>query len=660
MLTSLRSRPDLFVVRGETEPGTGIVRRSNGLGAPFVETPRYWAMLDIDGQTCPDFPANPAEGAALIRQTLPEPFRMASCYWHASSSAGFKPGARLHLWFWLSRPLSSAEWRAWVRDWSVRPDWQIFKTVQPHYTSDPVLLVPDPMAVRSGILPGEPHVEVTEQLGINAGARALAEKALTSALWHIVRAKEEGDRNTLLYHHACKVAGFAPILEAEVQNRLVEASTLPVSEAMATVASAFRTAVLHPACDINSWACNLKMQANGDWSVCASNMIDVAELHPEIESRLATNVRTRELLWLSSPPWEHGDERRPLNDNDGGRFAHWLDRKCRFGGAVPGQALTALINAAGRQKIDPFRDYLEALEWDGTPRLERWLIDGANAEAGPFTRDVSKRWVISAVARTFVPGCKADCALILVGAQGAGKSTLLKDLAGEEHFTELQARIGDDDAYMQLQGPVIVELADLSALAKRDVELIKQDLSTAVDFRRGKYARLPERRPRRCVYAGSTNQTDFLQDETGGRRFWPVETGRITPGWMKANRDQVWAEAVALFRHGEPWHLTAAEDTLAKLAQESRRTVSILEEALAEWLHAVQPSGQMFTMGQLDDKRRIVKIRAVQAVQALEGRVTDLRVGHSLTRAFRALKWTHVKTNTGRFYTPPKGWHENE
>lgn len=645
------------MVRGHATPGTGLLRRSNGPGAPFVETARYWAMLDIDGQMAPDFTANPAEAAALIRQILPEPFRLASCYWHASSSAGFKPGARLHLWFWLSRPLSSAEWRAWIRDWQVKPDWQVFKTVQPHYTADPVLLVPDPMAERSGILPGEPHVEVTEQLGINAGVRSLAEKTLTSALWHILRAKDEGNRNVLLYHQACKVAGFAPILPADVQNRLVEASSLPVSEAAATVASAFRTAPLHPACDVHSWAKNLKILPSGDWATCASNMIDVAELHPEIEARLATNVRTRELLWLSPPPWEHGDERRPLNDNDGGRFAHWLDRECRFGGAVPGQALTALINAASRQKVDPFRDYLESLEWDGIPRLESWLIDGANAEDSPFTRGVSKRWIISAVARTFIPGCKADCALILVGRQGAGKSTLLKDLAGEEHFTELQARIGDDDAYMQLQGPAVVELADLSALAKRDVELIKQDLSTAVDFRRGKYARLPERRPRRCVYAGSTNQTDFLQDETGGRRFWPVETGQIVPGWMRANRDQIWAEAVALFRLGEPWHLTVEEEKPAEIVQENRRVSSILEEALAEWLHAVQPLGQMFDGDQLDARRRIVKIRALQAVQALDGRVTDLRVGQTLSRAFRALRWIQTRTAQTRFYSAPNGWH---
>lgn len=658
LLTSLRARPDLCIVRGQPHqaPASRVLRRSRGDGAFFVEAPRYWVLVDVDSIDVPGFTADPANAAALVRELLPPEFRCASCYWHASASAGFKPGARLHLWFWLTRPARSEEWRAWVRGWPVKVDASVYRTVQPHYTADPILLqLDDPMPARSGILPGEPAVDLSTFSGDNANLRALAEKALSTAVWHVQRA-DEGDRNTTLYKQACKVAEYAPQLgEEKARRALLEASPLGIAEATATIESAFRAT--EPRCASSSgWALHLTPLPNARWAPTAANMLDVLELHPELDGALAVNLRTRDPLWLRPPPWR--TTAGPLTDGDGAGAARWLDRHARFQGSTPTAALSMLLAVAEKQQIDPWRDYLETLEWDSESRIERWLIDGAGAPDDVYTRAVSKRWLISAVARSFAPGCKADCALILCGEQGRGKSTLLKLLAGEEHFAELQTKLGSDDAYLQLQGPVIVELPELTAMARRDVEQVKADMSTTHDRRRPKYGRVLETRPRRCVYAGTSNEIEILQDATGGRRFWPVQIDWVQLDWIRANRDQLWAEAVAMYRAGERWHLTADEETLAAGVQEERRHIDALEEALADLLRTPQPAvGAIVDKADMDEKGRIIRIRQRQVIEPLQARFTDLGVGKRLASAFRALKWIYRRDMHERWYEAPEGWH---
>ena len=170
--------------------------------------------------------------------------------------------------------------------------------------------------------------------------------------------------------------------------------------------------------------------------------------------------------------------------------------------------------------------YLQGLLWDGVERLDRWLSTYLGAEDTDYSRAVGSRWLISAVARIFQPGAKADCCLILEGPQGIRKSTALRTIAGE-YFTDELADLGSKDAAMQTRGVWIIELSELDNLSHAEVARIKAFMSRTTDRFRPPYGMRLVESPRQCVFAGTVNHGTYLRDETGGRRFWPVVCGRI-------------------------------------------------------------------------------------------------------------------------------------
>lgn len=643
-LDRLRQIPNAYVIRGELRPGTPTpcVRRSKQPTDPFEERARHWVMIDVDSLPDTDgtFASDPASAAAGVRASLDPAFRNARCYWHASSSAGIKPGIRLHLWFWCSRPVESVEWRQWAKQWRLVVDTSVYRTVQPHYTADPTLAFPDPMAARSGILAGEPEVTVPAIVGANDSIRALADQTLDRALRKI-RAAKEGDRNNTLYSQAARVAAFAPLLGDRARSALEAAALetrMGATEAIGTIESAFDRTPLHPACDTKAWSRGLETTQAGGFSSSPGNILLVLRQHPELSGLLELDSRTNELRVSRPPPWdEEGRYPRTLTDFDAHDFVIWLSKEAKITGAPPRIALEAMMAACQKRRVDRFKDWLETLEHDGVPRLERWLahITGSQ-DPPPYLAAVGKRWLISAVARTFEPGCKADCMLVLVGAQGLRKSTLFERLAGAEWYRVNQATMGSDDAYMQLQGPVIVEMSDLAGMSGRAVEMIKADMSTACDERRPKYGRMVVKFPRRCVYAGTTNDDTFLHDATGGRRFWPVHVEKfIDTDWVTEHRDQLWAEAVALYRSGEQWHLTSDENQLAILEQENAREEDSLEERIEMWLR--QTKG-------------LTRLTVAEVAAGIEWPVAQVKPKR-FKNALNKLGWFQHRSHGVRWYT---------
>lgn len=197
---------------------------------------------------------------------------------------------------------------------------------------------------------------------------------------------------------------------------------------------------------------------------------------------------------------------------------------------------------------------MKGLQSDSVERLDRWLSTYLGCEDTEYSGAVGSRWLISAVTRIFHPGAKADCCLILEGPQSIRKSTALRTLAGE-YFTDELADLGSKDAAMQTRCGWIIELSELDSLSNSDVARIKAFMSrTTVRFRPPYGMRLVEW-PRQCVFAGTVNQTTYLRDETGGRRFWPVAAGRIDIDALARDRDPLWAEAKARFDAGAAWWL---------------------------------------------------------------------------------------------------------
>ena len=224
-----------------------------------------------------------------------------------------------------------------------------------------------------------------------------------------------------------------------------------------------------------------------------------------------------------------------------------------------------------RVTIHPVRSYLEGLTWDGVPRVGEWLRDylGASGDDAEmrYVSAAGRAWLVSAVARVLRPGCKADAALILEGAQGIGKSTTAAILAGE-WFGDALPHLGTKDAASYLQGLWVIELAELANMARTEVEIVKSFMSRTEDRFRPAYARLEVSVPRQCVFIGSTNADNYLRDTTGNRRFWPVRCGAIAVDRLASDRDQLWAEAAHCYHAGEQWWL---ERDVSEIATEQQR-----------------------------------------------------------------------------------------
>ena len=240
---------------------------------------------------------------------------------------------------------------------------------------------------------------------------------------------------------------------------------------------------------------------------------------------------------------------------------------------------------AEENRFHPVREYLKSFKWDGTKRIDNWLISCLGAPDTEFIRAIGRRWPISAVARIFRPGCQADHTLLLEGPQGIRKSTALRTLAGAEWFTDHISDLDSKDSRMELHGKWIVELAELSAVRRSLAEKVKSFLTATSDHFRPPYGRSTIDVPRQNVFAGSVNDETPFTDETGNRRFWPARCGAINIKKLEEDRDQLWAEAVECFENNESWWLDSDKlNDLAKEEQKKRYQTGVWDETILTWL----------------------------------------------------------------------------
>lgn len=243
------------------------------------------------------------------------------------------------------------------------------------------------------------------------------------------------------------------------------------------------------------------------------------------------------------------------------------------------QAVTAVAMSNPRNELT---EYLNGLAWDGSGRLERFMPVAFGAGDTPYTQAVGRCWMVSMVARALDPGCKVDTLPVFEGAQGLQKSTAMQTLVGTRWFAEASESPTSKDFYQVLTGKLLVEIAELDAFNRTEVNTIKRVVSCRIDRYRAPYGRRADDHPRMCVFAGTTNRDDWNRDETGARRFWPVHCTSIDIGWIRANRDQLFAEAVALYRAGRSWWDVPAEE--AKTQQEARRQEDVWEGIIDHYL----------------------------------------------------------------------------
>ena len=258
-------------------------------------------------------------------------------------------------------------------------------------------------------------------------------------------------------------------------------------------------------------------------------------------------------------------------DNDDANLRVWLERNYDLTGKEKiADALTAVLT---RHSYHPIRDYLNGLQWDNIPRLERLIIDYIGAEDNELNRTMTRKHFTAAVTRVFNPGCKYDYCLILTGPEGVGKSTLLGKMGGK-WFNDSITTTEGKEGMEQLRRAWIIEMGELASIKRSDVESVKAYLSKRVDIYRAAYGRRTAEHPRQCVFCGTTNEVLFLKGDNGNRRFWIMAVNpelRKYRKWQDAldrDRDQLWAEAVHYYKQGEKLYLSDELEAQARQRQE--------------------------------------------------------------------------------------------
>lgn len=237
---------------------------------------------------------------------------------------------------------------------------------------------------------------------------------------------------------------------------------------------------------------------------------------------------------------------------------------------------------AEERKVNPLKLWLKNKRWDGVKRLDTWLHDCMGTKDNEYTRAIGRKWMISGVARAMDPGCQVDHMLIFEGQQGVGKSQAARILGGQfyvEYSGNVKGQGAHKDLVAVIIGKMVVEMSELAAMRRADMESLKAMLTTCVDDVRLSYERDAKTYPRTCVFIGTTNEigSPYIMDLTGARRFWPCVVGeakKVNTKLLAENVDQLWAEAVEAYEDGEDWH-TVPVDMVAH--EQSERQISVEE-----------------------------------------------------------------------------------
>ncbi len=404
--------------------------------------------------------------------------------------------------------------------------------------------------------------------------------------WDLVRLHKYGalDADTAPDTPASSRPSYKAMAQLAAEDKRVKAQL--VSDRVAEASEDFAAPVENA-----DWRQQLKITEKGGIAQTIENVVIILRHDPKLAGRIAINEMEHNIVTLSSLPWRQVKSPSQWTDADDAALRYYLER---FYGISGKDRIFDAVNVVAQEgSFHPVREYLDSCAWDGVPRVETLLIDYLGAEDSPYTRAVTRKALVAAVARIYRPGCKFDYMLTLRGRQGLGKSALIARLGGQwfsDTFTTMQGK----DAYEQVMGVWIMEVGELAGMRKAEAETIKLYISKQVDRFRPAYGRRLQEFPRQCIFVATTNETQFLRDATGNRRFWVVDTpgtpthsiwDELTPETVR----QIWGEAVELYKAGEELFLPRELEEAAREIQDLYEEENPRAGLVADYLDRLLP-----------------------------------------------------------------------
>ncbi len=336
----------------------------------------------------------------------------------------------------------------------------------------------------------------------------------------------------------------------------------------------------------------------GELVPSAANVTTILRNEASWRRTVAWDEFKQQIVFRAPPPWFEDDKPgdgvqttgASLNDSDQTRMSSWMVRS-RYRMNVSEQvAYRGARIAAEGDSYDSLKDYLDGLKHDGVPRIATFAEAYLGAAGTDYTRFVMRAYLVSAVARGYEPGCKVDHVLVLAGNQDRGKTSALRALFADL-YTDSKIDLASKDRFVNMAGMWCISFDELASLGKSDHETVKNFITSQKDKYRAPYAAHSTEVARRSVFAATVNPQEdcgYLKDATGNRRFWPIDCAAVNPidaVALAADRDQIWAEAVALYRAGTKWHpVTDVEKALCRGEQDKRAERSAWSDIVAEWL----------------------------------------------------------------------------
>lgn len=417
-------------------------------------------------------------------------------------------------------------------------------------------------------------------------------------------------------------------------------------------------ALLEAATELESWQAAYAFGRDGPLNNLANALIAVSSA-PEVQDAFAYDLMARDVA-VTQPLFDDAPASlpRPRTDDDVNRVRAWLQRDGGLSQVGATDVSVAIDTRARERPFHPIREYLRSLRWDGRKRLDGWLARYLGVAESEYASMVGAKFLISMVARVERPGCKVDHALMLIGEQGDMKSTACRVLSGDPWFSDQLPHLsGHDEKRLSqhLRGKWLIEIAELSALKNAEIEDVKKFVTRQTEKYLPSYGRHEAIEDRQCVFVATTNEDMPLKDETGDRRWWPVNVGVIDVEGLRRARDQLMAEAFARYAAGEEWWFERSVEKRVVLPEQKQRFAGgAWDDAVEEFL---EREARPFILA--DPKKpdllrnHKVKITYV-AMNALS--LSAGALNRSVTRgvglAMRRVGWTASKSHGIGYFSP--------